>query len=100
MQRLEVSGAVRPIYVSLGVKRLNILQYSCKFCFFMSLTLYQLLLVLKTILYLVPNLPIILLPATAIQVSLSHRRSSMRLATNTKNLSAKIQRFFRVNYIF
>ena len=23
MQRLEVSGAVRPIYVSLGVKRLN-----------------------------------------------------------------------------
>ena len=24
MQRLEVSGAVRPIYVSLGVKRLNL----------------------------------------------------------------------------
>jgi len=26
MQRLEVSGAVRPIYVSLGVKRLITLQ--------------------------------------------------------------------------
>jgi len=27
MQRLEVSGAVRPIYVSLGVKRLNNTQF-------------------------------------------------------------------------
>ena len=26
MQRLEVSGAVRPIYGSLGVKRLNIVR--------------------------------------------------------------------------
>ena len=26
MQRLEVSGAVRPIYGSLGVKRLRVLQ--------------------------------------------------------------------------
>ena len=30
MQRLEVSGAVRPIYGSLGVKRLtNLMQKSC-----------------------------------------------------------------------
>ena len=31
MQRLEVSGAVRPIYESLGVKRLivNVLQAPC-----------------------------------------------------------------------
>ena len=27
MQRLEVSGAVRPIYGSLGVKRLNIQEF-------------------------------------------------------------------------
>jgi len=27
MQRMEVSGAVRPIYVSLGVKRLIIAQF-------------------------------------------------------------------------
>jgi hypothetical protein len=27
MQRLEVSGAVRPIYGSLGVKRLNVSDY-------------------------------------------------------------------------
>ena len=35
MQRLEVSGAVRPIYVSLGVKRLttkDIILFSAK-CF-------------------------------------------------------------------
>ena len=31
MQRLEVSGAVRPIYVSLGVKRLSSVQ--CDFCY-------------------------------------------------------------------
>jgi len=28
MQRLEVSGAVRPIYVSLGVKRLKNIDFS------------------------------------------------------------------------
>ena len=28
MQRLEVSGAVRPIYGSLGVKRLTALKYA------------------------------------------------------------------------
>ena len=30
MQRLEVSGAVRPIYWSLGVKRLIIIDARCK----------------------------------------------------------------------
>ena len=30
MQRLEVSGAVRPIYVSLGVKRLKYNMYKSK----------------------------------------------------------------------
>ena len=30
MQRLEVSGAVRPIYVSLGVKRLKLATYVWK----------------------------------------------------------------------
>ena len=28
MQRLEVSGAVRPIYGSLGVKRLSLVYYA------------------------------------------------------------------------
>jgi len=32
MQRLEVSGAVRPIYVSLGVKRLR--KIKCNMCKF------------------------------------------------------------------
>ena len=32
MQRLEVSGAVRPIYVSLGVKRLNVFVYMKSSC--------------------------------------------------------------------
>ena len=31
MQRLEVSGAVRPIYGSLGVKRLTVLMFSINF---------------------------------------------------------------------
>ena len=35
MQRLEVSGAVRPIYGSLGVKRLTNLMH--KICFTLSL---------------------------------------------------------------
>ena len=33
MQRLEVSGAVRPIYGSLGVKRLRVQQYKKNFFF-------------------------------------------------------------------
>ena len=32
MQRLEVSGAVRPIYRSLGVKRLNRIQLDATVC--------------------------------------------------------------------
>ena len=31
MQRLEVSGAVRPIYGTLGVKRLSKLQFTASF---------------------------------------------------------------------
>ena len=33
MQRLEVSGAVRPIYGSLGVKRLTNEMHFLKYCF-------------------------------------------------------------------
>ena len=33
MQRLEVSGAVRPIYVSLGVKRLTLWHWNYFFNF-------------------------------------------------------------------
>jgi len=39
MQRLEVSGAVRPIYGSLGVKRLNKSEiYSCGYWMVLSLS--------------------------------------------------------------
>jgi len=43
MQRLEVSGAVRPIYGSLGVKRLIYSYMHCKliFCRTFQLSRYQ-----------------------------------------------------------
>ena len=44
MQRLEVSGAVRPIYGSLGVKRLNKIQLDatvCSLIYFTAKSLYM-----------------------------------------------------------
>jgi hypothetical protein len=39
MKRLELSGAVRPIYVSLGVKRLR--QLSCKHYVLVELKVFE-----------------------------------------------------------
>ena len=49
MQRLEVSGAVQPIYASLGVKRLNI--NSIKITIFFSKMLIYTKLILSIVLF-------------------------------------------------
>ena len=42
MQRLEVSGAVRPIYGSLGIKRLISVKVFCKTVMFLAVMMMKL----------------------------------------------------------